>query len=182
MDPQLLLWIVIGALAVVPIVGVILALASYSAMRRLGTAVEERWRALDAALDERRAAAAPLLEDAPPAQRASAEAALAKVSAEPFPTTKAEAEAEAQRALRPIVQAAAQQPAGSAIAEARAALAALEDQAQQRRRDYNTVVRELNAKTRRFPTSAWTKAVGGRRDFFEVDQAGAVAEPPRIQF
>ena len=63
-----------------------------------------------------------------------------------------------------------------------AEFAALDDEAQARRRDYNTGARELNAKGRRFPTSLWKGSAGVPREFFEVDQTGAVAEPPRIQF
>ncbi|MFA4841821.1 MAG: LemA family protein, partial [Agrococcus sp.] len=73
-------------------------------------------------------------------------------------------------------------PLGSEAAEARTALAALDDEAQARRRDYNTGARELNAKGRRFPASLFKGSAAVPREFFEVDQTGAVAEPPRIQF
>lgn len=182
MDPLLIVWTVAGALVVLGLIGLVWTSVALATMKRLGASVDERWRALSTTLDQRRAAAEPLLATAAEPQRVRAEAAFAALEQAVFPSAKAEAEAEVQQALRPIVSAAASQPTGSDAYEARTALAALEDEAQQRRRDYNTGARELNARLRRFPTSLWGTAVGGRRDFFEVDQSGAVAEPPRIQF
>lgn len=182
MDPLLILWIVVGALVVLGLIGLVAALVSRSSMRRLGATVDERWAALAASLERRATVAEPLLATATEQQRAQVADALTAVERAAFPSEKARAEAEAQRALRPLVQAAGSQPAGSDAAEARTALAALDDETQARRRDYNTSARELNAKARRFPTSAWSRSVAAPRDFFEVDQTGAVAEPPRIQF
>lgn len=182
MDSPALLWIVIGALVVVGLIVVVWALASRASMRRLGATVDERWASLAATLERRRGVAAPLLASATEQQRGQAADAFTALERAALPSAKAEAEAGVQRVLRPLVQAAGSQPAGSDAAEARTALGALDDEAQARRRDYNTSARELNAKARRFPTSAWAKAVAAPREFFEVDQSGAVAEPPRIQF
>lgn len=182
MDPLLIVWTVAGALVVVALIGAVWTGAALATMRRLGATVDERWHALSTTLEQRREAAEPLLATATEPQRARAEAAFAALEQAVFPSGKAEAEAEVQQALRPIAAAAAAQASGTDAFRARAALAAIEDEAQQRRRDYNTGARELNARLRRFPTSLWASAAGGRRDFFEVDQSGAVAEPPRIQF
>lgn len=180
--PQLVIWIVVGALVVLALAGLIWTGTARASMRRLSASVDERWEALASTLDRRRAVAAPLLASAAEAQRQQAEQAFGALAGATQPGSKAAAEAEVQRTLRPLVQASASQPLGSDAAEARTALAALDDEAQARRRDYNTGARELNAKGRRFPTSLWKGSAGVPREFFEVDQAGAVAEPPRIQF
>ncbi len=182
MDTLTVIWIVVGALVVLGIIGGIWTGSALVSMRRLSASVDERWRALASTLERRREVAAPLLATAAEPQRQQAEQAFSALDGALLPGSKAEAEAEVQRVLRPIVQAAAAQPLGSEAAEARTALAALDDEAQARRRDYNTGARELNAKGRRFPTSLWANAAAVPRQFFEVDQTGAVAEPPRIQF
>lgn len=182
MDTLLVIWIAVGALVVLAALGLLWTVSALVSMRRLSASVDERWKALASTLERRRAVAAPLLATAAEPQRQQAEQAFASLEAAALPGSKAEAEAEVQRLLRPLVQAASTQPLGSDAAEARTALAALDDDAQARRRDYNTGARELNAKGRRFPTSLWADAAAVPRQFFEVDQAGAVAEPPRIQF
>jgi LemA protein len=182
MDTQTVIWIVVGALVVVAIIGAIWVGGALVSMRRLSASVDERWSALASTLERRRTVAAPLLATAAEPQRAQADRAFSALEGALQPGSKAEAEAEVQRVLRPLVHAASSQPLGSAAADARTALAALDDEAQARRRDYNTGARELNAKGRRFPTSLWAGTAAVPRQFFEVDQTGAVAEPPRIQF
>ncbi len=182
MDLLDVILIAAGALVVIGLIGGIWIATAMTGMRRLSATVDERWAALAATLERRRAVAAPLLATASDAQRQQAELAFAALDATSEPQAKAEAEAAVQRVLRPLVQAAGSQPLGSDAAEARTALAALDDEAQARRRDYNTGARELNAKGRRYPSSMWASRFGVPREFFEVDQAGAVAEPPRIQF
>lgn len=182
MDPMLTLWIVIGAVAVLALVALVWIVASRGSVRRLGAAVDERWEALAAALERRSTVAAPLLSAATEQQRAQVADAFAALERADGPAAKAKAEAEVQRTLRPFVQAAGSQPIGSDAADARASLTALDDEAQARRRDYNTGARELNAKARRFPSSMFRASVGAPREFFEIDHSNAVAEPPRIQF
>lgn len=182
MDSLTVTWIVAGALIVLALIALIWTGTALASMRRLSASVDERWSALASTLERRRVVAAPLLETATEAQQQQASQAFSALEAASLPASKAEAEAEVQRVLRPLVQAAASQPLGSDVAEARTALAALDDEAQARRRDYNTGARELNAKGRRFPTSLGARGAAVPREFFEVDQTGAVAEPPRIQF
>jgi LemA protein len=44
-------------------------------------------------------------------------------------------------------------------------------------------VREFNTKIRVFPNNMFAKRLGfGAREFFEVADASAIAEPPRVQF
>lgn len=58
-----------------------------------------------------------------------------------------------------------------------------EDKIQAARRFYNGGVREYNTKLQMFPTNLIAGAFKfTARDFFEVDDPSAIAEPPRIQF
>jgi LemA protein len=44
-------------------------------------------------------------------------------------------------------------------------------------------VRELNTKIKVFPNNLFAKRLGfAERDFFEVAEPAAIAEPPRVQF
>ncbi len=179
---MLTLWIIVGAVVVLALIALVWIVSARGSIRRLASTVDERWAALAAALEGRAAVAAPLLAPASAQQRTQVADAFAALERADAPGAKAEAEAEVQRLLRPLVQASASQPLGAGSAEARAALTALDDETQARRRDYNTGARELNAKARRFPASLFAGALSTPREFFEVDHSNAVAEPPRIQF
>ncbi|WP_347756367.1 LemA family protein [Agrococcus sp. ProA11] len=182
MESLLALWIVIGAVLVIALLALVWIVAARGSIRRLGTAVDERWAALAAVLEQRSSVTEPLLAGAPEQDRKRVADAFVAIETADRPSAKAAAEAEVQRVLRPFMQAAGSQPLGSATAEARASLTALDDETQARRRDYNTAARELNAKARRFPSSMFAASVAAPREFFEVDHSNAVAEPPRIQF
>src|SRR5690606_36732216 len=55
-----------------------------------------------------------------------------------------------------------------------------EDKIQASRRFYNGGVRELNTKIKVFPNTLFVRGVGfNEREFFEVTDSAAVAEPPR---
>jgi LemA protein len=58
-----------------------------------------------------------------------------------------------------------------------------EDKVQASRRFYNGGVRELNTKVKQFPNTLFVRNLGfTERDFFEVADGAAIAEPPRVQF
>jgi LemA protein len=58
-----------------------------------------------------------------------------------------------------------------------------EDKIQASRRFYNGGVREFNTKIRVFPNNFFARNLGfTERDFFEVTDSAAIAEPPRVQF
>ena len=58
-----------------------------------------------------------------------------------------------------------------------------EDKIQASRRFYNGGVRELNTKIKQFPNTLFVRGLGfTEREFFEVADAAAIAEPPRVQF
>ena len=58
-----------------------------------------------------------------------------------------------------------------------------EDKIQASRRFYNGGVRELNTKIKVFPNTLFVRGLGfSEREFFEVADSAAIAEPPRVQF
>lgn len=58
-----------------------------------------------------------------------------------------------------------------------------EDKIQAARRFYNGGVREFNTKIKVFPNNVFAKRLGfHNREFFDVADAQAIAEPPRVQF
>ena len=58
-----------------------------------------------------------------------------------------------------------------------------EDKIQASRRFYNGGVRELNTKVKVVPNNLFARNLGfAEREFFEVTDGAAIAEPPRIQF
>jgi LemA protein len=58
-----------------------------------------------------------------------------------------------------------------------------EDKVQAARRFYNGGVREFNTKIQVFPNNLFARNLGfTQREFFEVENAAAIAEPPRVQF
>ena len=57
------------------------------------------------------------------------------------------------------------------------------DKIQASRRFYNGGVRELNTKIKVFPNTLFVRGLGfTEREFFEVADSAAIAEPPRVQF
>jgi LemA protein len=58
-----------------------------------------------------------------------------------------------------------------------------ENKIQASRRFYNGGVRDFNTMILVFPNNLWARQLGfGNRDFFEVDNPDAIAEPPKVQF
>ena len=58
-----------------------------------------------------------------------------------------------------------------------------EDKIQASRRFYNGGVREYNTKIKQFPSNIVAKNMNyTEREFFEVPDAAAISEPPRVQF
>ena len=58
-----------------------------------------------------------------------------------------------------------------------------ENKIQASRRFYNGGVREFNTKILVFPNNVFAGSLGfAKRDFFEVENPDAIAEPPKVQF
>lgn len=102
------------------------------------------------------------------------------------PKDAAAAEGEFQKAMKSIFAVAEAYPqlqASQNFLQLQGELSDTEDKIQAARRFYNGGVREFNTKILVFPNSMWAKRLGfGKRDFFDVADAAALQEPPRIQF
>jgi LemA protein len=102
------------------------------------------------------------------------------------PTEASEAEGHLQKSLKSIFAVAEAYPqlqASQNFLQLQSELVDTEDKIQGARRFYNGGVREFNTKTRVWPNTLFAKRLGfSSRDFFEVAEPSAIAEPPRVQF
>ena len=102
------------------------------------------------------------------------------------PAEASAAEGHMQTALKSIFavsEAYPQLQASQNFLQLQSELVDTEDKIQAARRFYNGGVREFNTKTRTFPNTLFVKRLGfTERDFFEVAEPSAIAEPPRVQF
>jgi LemA protein len=96
------------------------------------------------------------------------------------------AENHLQQALKAVFGAAEAYPqlqASPDFLQVQADLVENEERIRASRRFYNGGVREFNAKIQVFPNKLFARRLGfSRRDFFEVGDSAAIAEPPRVQF
>ncbi|MCU1534845.1 MAG: hypothetical protein JWR53_1326, partial [Glaciihabitans sp.] len=89
----------------------------------------------------------------------------------------------ALKSIFAVAEAYPQLQASQNFLQLQAELVDTEDKIQASRRFYNGGVRELNTKIRVFPNNVFAKRLGfTAREFFEVADAAAIAEPPRVQF
>lgn len=102
------------------------------------------------------------------------------------PAEAAVAENHMQSALKSIFAVAEAYPqlqASQNYLQLQGELVDTEDKIQASRRFYNGGVRELNTKIKVFPNTLFVRNLGfTEREFFEVSDAAAIAEPPRVQF
>lgn len=102
------------------------------------------------------------------------------------PAEAAAAEGQMQTALKSIFAVAEAYPqlqASHNFLQLQAELVDTEDKIQAARRFYNGGVREFNTKIKLFPNTLFVRRLGfTERDFFDVSDAAAIAEPPRVQF
>src|SRR5690606_38171726 len=101
------------------------------------------------------------------------------------PAEASVAENHMQAALKSIFAVAEAYPqlqASQNFLQLQAELVDTEDKIQAARRFYNGGVRELNTKIKVFPNNMFARSLGfSARDFFEVAEPAAIAEPPRVQ-
>ena len=102
------------------------------------------------------------------------------------PAEAAAAENHMQSALKSIFAVAEAYPqlqASQNFLQLQGELVDTEDKIQASRRFYNGGVRELNTKIKVFPNTLFVRGLGfHEREFFEVTEPAAIAEPPRVQF
>jgi len=102
------------------------------------------------------------------------------------PAEASAAEGHLQQSLKSIFAVAEAYPqlqASQNFLQLQTELVDTEDKIQGARRFYNGGVREFNTKTKVFPNTLFARRLGFTgRDFFEVSEPSAIAEPPRVQF
>ncbi|MEA9985723.1 MULTISPECIES: LemA family protein [Subtercola] len=186
-------WLI--ALIVVVVLVVIIGIylwATYNSLVTLNVRVDEAWSDITVQL-KRRADLLPNLIETVKGYAAHEKGvfeAVTKARAETLsaqgPADASVAENHMQTALKSIFAVAEAYPqlqASQNFLQLQAELVDTEDKVQASRRFYNGGVRELNTKIKVFPNNVFAKRLGfTSRDFFEVADLAAIAEPPRVQF
>jgi LemA protein len=166
--------------------------ATYNSLVTLNVRVDEAWSDITVQL-KRRADLIPNLIEAVKGYAAHEKAVFENVTRARAETLQAQGPAEAgvaenhmQQALKSIFAVAEAYPqlqASQNFLQLQAELVDTEDKIQASRRFYNGGVRELNTKIKVFPNTLFVRGLGFKeREFFEVDEPSAIAEPPRVQF
>jgi LemA protein len=184
--------ITVGVIVVIVIIIVLIVIGTYNGLVRLNVRVDEAWSDITVQL-KRRADLIPNLVDSVKGYAAHesgvfeavTQARAATVSAA-TPAQASVAENQMQGALKSLFavsEAYPQLQANQNFLQLQGELVDTEDKIQASRRFYNGGVRELNTKIKVFPNSIFAKRLGfTARDFFEVADSAAIAEPPRVQF
>ncbi|GAA0997157.1 LemA family protein [Subtercola frigoramans] len=186
-------WLI--ALIVVVVLVVIIGIylwATYNSLVTLNVRVDEAWSDITVQL-KRRADLLPNLIETVKGYAAHEKGVFEAVTKARAETLSAQGPAEAsvaenhmQTALKSIFAVAEAYPqlqASQNFLQLQAELVDTEDKVQASRRFYNGGVRELNTKIKVFPNNVFAKRLGfTARDFFEVADLAAIAEPPRVQF
>jgi LemA protein len=166
--------------------------AMYNSLVTLNVRVDEAWSDITVQL-KRRADLIPNLIETVKGYAAHEKTVFEDVTKARAETLSAQGPAEAsaaenhiQTALKSIFAVAEAYPqlqASQNFLRLQSDLVDTEDKIQAARRFYNGGVREFNTKIRVFPNNMFAKRLGfGAREFFEVADASAIAEPPRVQF
>ena len=183
--------ITLVVVALVLIAGIYLW-ATYNSLVTLRVRVEEAWSDITVQL-KRRADLIPALVETVKGYAAHEQGVFDSVTKARAETISAQSPAEAsvaeghmQSALKSIFAVAEAYPqlqASQNFLQLQSELVDTENKVQASRRFYNGGVREFNTKIQVFPNNLLAGPFGfSQRDFFEVDDAAAIAEPPRIQF
>ena len=189
MDFLPILLIVVVALVI--IIGIYLW-ATYNSLVTLKVRVDEAWSDITVQL-KRRADLIPNLIETVKGYASHERGVFEAVTQARAESLSAQGPAEAsvaenhlQEALKSIFAVAEAYPqlqASQNFLQLQGELVDTENKVQAARRFFNGGVRELNTKIKVFPNNAWAKKLGfSEMDFFEVADAAAIAEPPRVQF
>jgi LemA protein len=184
--------VIVGVLVLLVVIAGIYLWATYNSLVTLNVRVDEAWSDITVQL-KRRADLLPNLIEAVKGYAAHEKQvfeAVTKARAETLgaqgPADAAVAEGHMQQALKSIFAVAEAYPqlqASQNFLQLQGELVDTEDKIQASRRFYNGGVRELNVKIKQFPNTLFVRGLGfTERDFFEVADAAAIAEPPRVQF
>ncbi|MDR6614136.1 MULTISPECIES: LemA family protein [Microbacteriaceae] len=182
---------VIIVVVIVAIIGIYLW-ATYNSLVTLKVRVDEAWSDITVQL-KRRADLIPNLIETVKGYAAHERGVFESVTQARAETLSAQTPGEAsvaenhmQTALKSIFAVAEAYPqlqASQNFLRLQADLVDTEDKIQASRRFYNGGVREFNTKIKVFPNNLFARRLGfTEREFFEVDNLAAIAEPPRVQF
>ena len=193
MQPALIgILVAVGVIVLLAVIAGIYLWATYNSLVTLKVRVDEAWSDITVQL-KRRADLIPNIIESVKGY-ASHEAkvfqnvteARAETLGAQTPAEASAAEGHMQTALKSIFavsEAYPQLQASQNFLQLQSELVDTEDKIQAARRFYNGGVREFNTKTRTFPNTLFVKRLGfTERDFFEVAEPSAIAEPPRVQF
>ncbi len=183
--------VILVIVALVVIIGIYLW-STYNGLVKLNVRVDEAWSDITVQM-KRRADLIPNLIEAVKGYAAHEKQVFENVTAARAATVNASTPAEAgkaenmmQSALKSIFAVAEAYPqlqANQNFLQLQGELVDTEDKIQASRRFYNGGVRELNTKIKVFPNTLFVRGLGfTEREFFEVDEPAAIAEPPRVQF
>ncbi|MBS1699591.1 MAG: LemA family protein [Actinobacteria bacterium] len=192
MDVLVPVLVVVGVIVVLILAVGIYLWATYNSLVQLGVRVDEAWSDITVQL-KRRADLIPNLIDTVKGYAAHEKAVFENVTRARAETLSASTPGEAgaaeghlQQALKSLFAVAEAYPqlqASQNFLQLQAALVDTEDKIQASRRFYNGGVRELNTKIKVFPNNLFARNLGfTEREFFEVADGAAIAEPPRVQF
>ncbi len=186
-----------GLIAIIAVVAVVLILAiyvwaTYNSLVTLRVRVDEAWSDITVQL-KRRADLIPNLVETVKGYAEHERGVFEAVTAARAETISAQTPGEAsvaeghmQQALKSIFAVAEAYPqlqASQNFLHLQGELVDTENKIQAARRFYNGGVREFNTKIQLFPNNLFARGMGFReREFFEVEDVAAIAEPPRIEF
>ena len=186
------LWIILGIVVLLLVIIGIYLWATYNSLVTLNVRVDEAWSDITVQL-KRRADLIPNLIETVKGYASHEKTVFENVTKARAETISAQTPAEAsaaenhfQAALKSIFAVAEAYPqlqANQNFLQLQAELVDTEDKIQASRRFYNGGVRELNTQIKVFPNTLFVRSLGfHERDFFEVTEPAAIAEPPRVQF
>lgn len=186
------LLIVLGVIVLLVVIIGIYLWSTYNSLVTLNVRVDEAWSDITVQL-KRRADLLPNLIEAVKGYAAHEKAVFENVTKARAETLSAQGPAEAavaenhmQQALKSIFAVAEAYPqlqASQNFLQLQSEIVDTEDKIQASRRFYNGGVRELNTKIKVFPNTLFVRGLGfTEREFFEVTDSAAIAEPPRVQF
>ncbi|WP_030148417.1 MULTISPECIES: LemA family protein [Mycetocola] len=182
---------VLIVVALIVVIGIYLW-STYNALVALKVRVDEAWSDITVQL-KRRADLIPNLVETVKGYASHEKSVFEAVTRARSETLTAQGPAEAsaaenhlQSALKSVFAVAEAYPqlqANQNYLQLQGELVDTENKVQASRRFYNGGVRELNTKIQVFPNNMFARNLGfTEREFFEVADAAAIAEPPRIQF
>jgi LemA protein len=184
--------IVVGVIVLLAILAGVYLWATYNGLVTLNVRVDEAWSDITVQL-KRRADLLPNLIETVKGYAAHEKGvfeAVTRARAESIgastPGEASVAENHVQSALKSVFAVAEAYPqlqASQNYLQLQGELVDTEDKIQASRRFYNGGVRELNTKIKVFPNTLFVRGLGfTEREFFEVADSAAIAEPPRVQF